>query len=323
MIFPDFLKEGSRVGVCAPSAGVGDRPEEFDMSLQTLRGQGYEICETDGVRLADPRGGTPQQRGEELTSLFRDSSVDAVFCAAGGDFLYECMPYIRWQTLRRHPKWMVGMSDPTSILFTLTTKYDIATIYGYNAGEFGVPEFADYDGHCLAMLRGCLEEQYSTTQYVADFDGLDIRDTYWQTPGGEQQMHGRCIGGCIDVLKDVIGTRYDHAAAFARKYREDGIVWYFDNFSLSAEVFYRTLLQMREAGWLRYARGVLLGRTLFPSSDTGMDYGEALARALPDIPYIYDIDVGHTRPSFTMMNGAIIDVRSSGGRGMVRFALKP
>ena len=154
MIYPAFLKEGDCIGVCAPSAGVGDSLEEFETSLDVLRRQGYEIRETAGVRLADMRGGTAQQRGEEIYGLFRDEGIQAVFCAAGGDFLYECMPYIRWQTLRRHPKWLVGMSDPTSILFTLTVKYDIATIYGYNAGEFGVPEFAGYDENCLAMLQG-------------------------------------------------------------------------------------------------------------------------------------------------------------------------
>ena len=323
MIYPAFLKEGDCIGVCAPSAGVGDSLEEFETSLDVLRRQGYEIRETAGVRLADMRGGTAQQRGEEISGLFRDEGIQAVFCAAGGDFLYECMPYIRWQTLRRHPKWLVGMSDPTSILFTLTVKYDIATIYGYNAGEFGVPEFAGYDENCLAMLQGRLPEQYSTQQYLADFERCDVRDTYWQTPEGSVQMQGHCIGGCIDVLKDVIGTKYDHVREFVRRYKEDGIVWYFDNFSLSTEVFYRTLLQMREAGWLRYASGVMLGRTLFPSSDTGMDYGDALAAALPDVPYMYDVDIGHTRPSVTMMNGAIVHAVCEDGRGSIRFELKP
>jgi len=53
-----------------------------------------------------------------------------------------------------------------------------------------------------------------------------------------------------------------------------------------------------------------------------MSYEEAIERALPDIPAIYDTDIGHTVPSFTMINGAIMKLRYSDGRGTVKFELK-
>ena len=104
--------------------------ESFEASLKVLRQQGWKTWETEHVRVNDLRGGNAKERAEELMSLFAVDSVDAVFSAAGGDFLSEILPYIDWQHLAGHPKWLMGASDPTGILFPLTTMCDIATLYG-------------------------------------------------------------------------------------------------------------------------------------------------------------------------------------------------
>jgi muramoyltetrapeptide carboxypeptidase LdcA involved in peptidoglycan recycling len=53
-----------------------------------------------------------------------------------------------------------------------------------------------------------------------------------------------------------------------------------------------------------------------------MSYEEAINRALPDIPVIYDADIGHTVPSFTLINGAIATLQYRNGKGTIRFTLK-
>ena len=55
MKYPEFLKKGDLIGVCAPSAGVGRKLESFDRSLRTLRAEGYRIRETASVRLDSDR----------------------------------------------------------------------------------------------------------------------------------------------------------------------------------------------------------------------------------------------------------------------------
>ena len=37
-----------------------------------------------------------------------------------------------------------------------------------------------------------------------------------------------------------------------------------------------------------------------------MTYEEAIKRAFPDIPVLYQADIGHTIPSMTMINGAVL-----------------
>ena len=336
MIYPRFLQDNSTVGICAPSAGVGHKIDSFDQSLKVLKQQGWKTWETEHVRVDDLRGGTASQRAQELTALFLHPAVDAVFAAAGGDFLSEILPHLDWEMLREHPKFFCGASDPTGILYPLTTICDIATVYGVNAGSFdttvlsasGEAVLPDYLENALRILKGedVVQESSRLHLGVAPFlapDGPLVFDTPTVCASDTEELHvtGRCIGGCIDVLKDLVGTCYDRTSDFISRYREDGFIWYFDNFALSSAALYRTLLQLRYAGWLspEHTRAVLVGRTCFETEEAEMTYDDAIRMAFPDIPVIRNLDIGHTDPHFTMVNGAMADLDWINGRAKIRF----
>ena len=80
---------------------------------------------------------------------------------------------------------------------------------------------------------------------------------------------------------------------------------------------------MRYAGWIdaKTTKAVLMGRTLMESSDTGMTYAEGIRRAFPDIPVIWEADIGHTVPHFYMVNGAILDLCYENGKAGLKFRL--
>ena len=162
MIYPKFIKENDVIGICAPSKGVGSKLEAFDLSIKRLN-EGFQVKETESVRVNNIRSNTAIKRAEELNALFMDDSVDMVMCASGGDFLFEVLPYIDWKLVCEHPKWFMGYSDPTSILYTLTTKYDIATFYGMNGGSFDMEH--EYVDIALDMIQGDLMDQISYDKY--------------------------------------------------------------------------------------------------------------------------------------------------------------
>lgn len=327
MKYPQFLRTNDTIGISAPSSGVGEKIDSFNASLDTLHRQGYYTKETASVRNPDARSASAFVRGQELTSLFSDTDVNMVMCAAGGDFLIETLEHIDFETLAAHPKWYMGASDPTSILYCYTTKYDVATIYGLNAGSYDLGEDFDYVHTNLEYLKGNLIPQQTypmclpKAKFMVEEIAYDTPDE-WYSNKETFHVRGRCIGGCIDVLKDLIGTPYEDTLGFVERYKEDGTIFYFDNFSMSAEMFYRTLLQFKYAGWFRYTKAVLLGRVLFESSETGMDYAEALHLALQDMPYIYCADIGHTIPAMTLINGAMVDVDFADNAGTLTFTLQ-
>lgn len=327
MVYPEFIKKHEIIGVTAPSAGVGHKLDAYQASIDTLQAQGYTIWETESVRNDDPRSTTAENRGDELNSLFQDENVKMVMCACGGDFLDECLPYVNFRLMKKHPKWLMGMSDPTGILYPYTVKYDVATIYGLNAGSYDETPMLDFVKDNLAMIKGrkVIQRSYpaymSKPPYEADHVEYDT-PSQWLSNVEKINVKGRCIGGCIDVLKDLIGTEYDATRNFVRKYAQDGIIWYFDNFSLSAEVLYRTLLQFSYAGWFQNTKAVIIGRTVFESSETGMTYEEAVTSALPSLPVFYQADIGHTYPHMTMINGAILHLIYEENQAALSFDLK-
>lgn len=327
MIYPAFLKTGSLIGIAAPSAGVGDKLNDYETSLSVLHSQGWKTAETPSVRSPEPRSNTPEKRGEELTSLFLNKDVDFVLSAAGGDFLNEMIPYFDFSAAAAHPKWMMGASDPTGILYPLTTKYDIAAMYGMNAGSFDLGTEWDYIANALHFMNGTdlTEETFprhmAKAKFMVDTPAYDT-DTVPVSGFAQFHVSGRCIGGCIDVLKDLIGTPFDGTADFVDRYADDGQIFFFDNFSMSAENFYRTLKQFAYAGWFRHTKAVIIGRTLFASSETGMTYKEAADLALPDLPVIMEADVGHTIPCWVMLTGAMLDLDWHDNKAHLSFTLK-
>lgn len=327
MIYPAFLKKDNTIGITAPSAGVGHKIEDFDKALTYLKQQGWKIKETESVRNDARCSTTAKGRAEELVSLFKDPDTDFVMCATGGDFLFEILPYVDFKEMQKHPKFLMGASDPTGILYPFTTLYDVSTIYGCNAGSYDISPVPQFIKDNLDILQGKNIVQYSSDKklskppFLADSPEYDT-SSQWEGTVEDLHVQGRCIGGCIDVLKDLIGTRYDGTHDFINRYKEDGFIWYFDNFSQSAEVFYRTLLQMEYAGWFEYTKAIIVGRVCFPSSETEMTYEEAITKAFKDIPVLYEADIGHTIPHMTMINGAIMDLNYHNHKASLSFTLK-
>ena len=52
-------------------------------------------------------------------------------------------------------------------------------------------------------------------------------------PGNNFTMQGRLLGGCLDCLSNLAGTKYDKVAEFNEKYKEDGVIWFIESCDLS------------------------------------------------------------------------------------------
>ena len=327
MIYPEFIKRGGTIGVPAPSSGIYSDDIEFDISLDRLRAEGYKIKETASVRSGKVESAPPSVRGAELNSLFSDGEVDSIICASGGDFLISMLPYVDLELIRKNPKWIQGYSDPTSLLYTITTKCDVATVYGANAGGFWQTKTERSFDYSLDVLRGNIPIQKSFELYERDRSGRDggynlTEKVEWIAPAGDFEARGRIIGGCLDCLADLVGTRFDGTLDFIDKYRADGFIWYFDIFAMKAEMVHNTLFKMKDIGMFENARGFVFGRVCFPSSFADISYIDAAKKILGDAPMVFDADVGHVAPKFTLINGAIGELRVFGGKGQLKMILE-
>ena len=335
MIYPKFLKPGDTIGVCAPSDGINPESTSIDLSYSYLKNEGYNIVEMPNVRTGHQPSADPITRAKEFNELMKREDIDFIFSAAGGEFLMEMLPYvddeiIKEQIKNGHTKWLSGFSNPTLLLMYLTTKFDIATLYGCNAGAFSYNKLHESLQNALKIIKGdiVVQNSFDKCQRISFDEETDEElilntDSRWITPNGEVDIEGRLIGGCIDTLVFFHGTRFDFVKEYIERYKDDGFIWYFDNFGLSVEDLYSMLWTLRESGWFKYAKGFVFGRTMFESSRRGATYVEGIQRALgTEVPIILETEVSHIKPRFCLINGAIGHFKSKDGKGSLEMRLE-
>lgn len=325
--YPKFIQQNETIGITALSAGVGRKIDSFNKSLESLKKNRFNIIETENVRVNSEISSSAEERAKELNELVIDKNISMIMCASGGDFLLEILPYVNYDNISKNPKWIMGASDPSSILYVITTKLDIATLYGLNAGSYDQNELHESLKNNLEILKGNIVVQNSFDLYQIEedtnLDGYNLTEkVQWNSLNGECEIEGRIIGGCIDVLRYLLGTPNDYTEKFIEKYKDDGIVWYFDIYALSSEDFYLTLLQMKEAGWFKYIKGIIVGRVRYPQTFTSVTYEDALLKVFSDIPTIFNADIGHVSPKMSLINGALTKIKCKDGKGILEFKLE-
>jgi len=324
MIYPKFLNNNSTIGIAAPSSGVGHKLDSFDLSVNNLK-KHFNVIETESVRNNSVVSNTPKIRGKEFNDLINNKEIEMILCASGGDFCISSLEYIDFDSLKNNIKWVEGYSDPTSILYHITTKYDIATIYGNNAGSFDQNNLHKSLEYNIELLKGNIkrQEKYNLYQKEKQENVYNLTEpVVYKNINGNVNETGRIIGGCLDVLINIIGTKYDYTNEFMERYKSDGIIWYFDIFSLTSEDLYNKLYQFKYAGYFQYTKCILIGRILFKNSFTDTTYEEVLKEVLPDIKIIYDFDLGHVAPKMTIINGSLCHVVSNDNEAYLETYLK-
>lgn len=333
MIYPKFIKENDVIGVTAPSDGEKE-PEDIyrlNNAIKKFEELHYKIKETPDVRTSIKGKSAPSKvQARELEELFKDKDVSMIMCACGGEFLLEMLSEVNLNIIKDNPKWLQGFSDPTGLLFTITTNLDIATIYGDNFSSFGMKNWHKSLYNNLEILKGNIVPQESFDKYestraeriIGDEEyNLDAKVKWENLNQEEINITGRMIGGCIDILTELFGTRFDKTKEFIEKYKEDGIIWYFDNCELTSENLIRTLWKFKDNGWFKYTKGIIFGRSAIEKSYYDISFKEAVERSLLDlnVPIIINTDIGHVSPRMTIINGAIANIVSKEGKGEIEF----
>jgi len=324
MIYPKFLNNNSIIGITSPSSGVGHKLDSFNLSIKNLN-KYFNIIETESVRNNNAVSNIPEIRGNEFNELINNKDVNMIFCASGGEFCISCLDYIDFDSFKDNLKWIEGYSDPTSILYYITTKYDIATIYGNNAGSFDQYKLHKSLEYNIDLLKGNIKRQekydlYENTRRDKEYNLTE--PVIYKNINGSVDVTGRIIGGCLDVLTNIIGTKYDCTNDFIERYKNDGIIWYFDIFSLTTEDLYNKLYQFKYAGYFKYTKCIIIGRILFKTTFTDTTYENILKEVLPDIKIIYDFDIGHVPPKMIIINGSLVRAVSNDVEAYLETYLK-
>ena len=340
MIYPNALKKGDTIATTAMSDGITDpnKLKRIDNAIDQIKEMGYEFLETSNTRTSyKGRSSSAKERAEQFTELWQNEKVKSIIMITGGDFLLETLEQLDFEELKKYPpKWVKGYSDITGITFLLTTILDIATIYSENLPSYGAKPIFQSELDAIELMKGNQIRQFSFEKFEnewADYEKNPFAEkkltekVEWKNLNHESKIHfkGRSIGGCFDVIRYLIGTKFDHVKQYIQKYQEDGIIWFLEIFDMDTTTLFLNLWQMRNSGYFENCKGIIFGRSLFLRETNGIDFETTIKDAIGDlnIPVIYDADFGHRAPQMSIVSGAVIEVESENGRGYIDTYFKP
>ena len=222
-----YLKPGKKIGVCAPSDGNYEETDlrRLDNAKANLSKLGFDVKETGHVRVSElGRSADARTRANEVMNLFENHDVGAIFATKGGDFECEILPYIDFGKIAVHQKHFCGYSDNTCLTYSLATLLDMETVYTNNFNEFGMEHLHESLQICLDLLQGKANEQHSYDAYESSYNDrvTGIEDyvldgkTELKSMNGEEEFEvsGTLLGGCLEVVLQLMGTRFEDTKGF-------------------------------------------------------------------------------------------------------------
>ncbi len=340
MRYPDYLKAKETIGFVAPSFGCNMEPyrSAFEQAQKKFKEKGYGLhlgpnCYAgEGIGISN----TPEKCGKELTDSYCSKDNQAIISCGGGELMCGILDYVDFDKIRAaEPKWYMGYSDNTNFTFLLTTLCDVASIYGPCAGTFGMepwhPSVQDafdvmtgaktrvsgYEGWEKESLKDA--EHPLVPYHITEKKILKIYDPETGTmQTGEEcstNISGRLLGGCLDCLANLVGTKFDKVEEFSENYKEEGILWFLESCDLNVMSIRRALWQLEHSGWFRHVKGFIIGRPLcFGEEAMGLNHYSAVTGILDkyNVPIIMDADIGHFSPMMPLICGSYATVSVQG-----------
>jgi len=333
MRYPQLLKPGDTVGICAPSSGVTGETQNkrLDNAVRNIQALGYKVIETASLRnVVKNVSADSKTRAAEFTELYENPDVKLILPPWGGEFLMDMLPYLDFGKLASAtPKWISGYSDMSTLTFALTLSSDLATVHGSNCMNMGYSRIHETDLRLFDVISNEESSQKSWDSWGGFTSWDDLSgDVYtlknpsvWKSLNCDEEVSftGMMIGGCMDTLCKLLGTRFAPVDRFLEKYKQHGFIWTLESCEMTASEIYRTFWQMNECGWFKYCNGIIYGRPDGYSDAKDFNLQDALHQGLGNlnIPIIYDADIGHIPPQMQIINGAIGKVDFNYGKAIV------
>ncbi|MGI2327008.1 S66 family peptidase [Planococcus sp. YIM B11945] len=320
------------IGITAPSSGLSKELHGLLLEAENrLKRRGFKVKLGDTVWTQQFAKSAPaDKRAAELMAMFENASIDFIVPPWGGELMVEVLEHLDFA--RIEPKWLLGYSDISGLLLAITLQTGIATAHGTNFIDLRGEEMDATTARWMDVLttkEGESATQISSLLYQKKWDHDHTtpvvfhltEPTVWKTVSGHrEQFSGRLLGGCIDIIRHLIGTPFGNVRQFREQHIPgEPLVWYLENCELNITDLRRSLVQMKYAGWFENCSGILFGRSAANQAVDGytaeLAYKE-LAQEL-SLPIAYDIDCGHMPPQLTFVNGTFADITVHEGKGKV------
>lgn len=333
MKYPEFIKSDKTVYLASPSFGCATSyyKPRLDKAIANVSGLGINLIKGPYIYNDGILSSTPENLGKEIMDAW--SKYDLIWSVAGGEVMVKILDYIDFDKIASStPKWFMGYSDNTNLTFLLTTICDVASIYGACTPEFGSENLSQYNYDLIDLIKGNKLEFTGYDKYEVDSLKSDenpyanlnatVKSYIHKYNMTSDKISGRLVGGCIDVISCLVGTKYDNTDAFNKKY--DDIIFFFEACDMNPIEVARRLIQFKNAGWFKKTKAIVFGRPLNDSDMFGVSYEKYIIDALDDlnIPLLFGLDIGHVKPQIPVICGSTCDIELIDETYKITYTLK-
>lgn len=296
-IIPPPLKPGDLLKVIAPSGALREL-DAFTRGVEIWRSHGYRVEVPPNI---DERwgylAGTDENRRQQLVSAWQDPDCRGILCARGGFGSTRILEDWHWQQNSTSPKWLIGFSDITALLWSL-----------YTAGISGV--------HAPVLTTLADEPEWSIQRLFDWVEGrslAELRGTGW----GGGVATGTLLPGNLTVATHLLGTSLQPDFT--------GVILAFEDVAEAPYRIDRMLTQWRLSGALSKVCGIALGgftKCESPPNVPSFTLEEVLRDAfggqshrLGDlgIPIVSNLPFGHDSPNAALPVGVQVTLDADYG----------
>lgn len=285
---PQPLQPGDRLTVISTSGSLREF-EDFNRGVELWRSWGYEIDFSAGYQAQDGYlAGSDQDRRENLRAAWLDPNCRGILCSRGG---YGSARLLEdWEWPAGEPKWLLGFSDVTGILWSLA-KAGVESLHG----------------PVLTTLAD--EPDWAQTRLRNYLTGMPLEPLTGKGWGGGKSR-GRLMVANLTVATNLLGTPWQP------NWRD--VILAIEDVTEAPYRIDRMLTQWRLSGCLSSLAGLAIGRFSrcdapagFPSWTVEAVLGDRLGDL--QIPIVSDLPFGHDGPNAVLPVGAWVELDGDGG----------
>ncbi len=318
MIKPQRLKRGDTVAIVSLSRGMlGEKPfiHKYELAKERLENDyGLHVVPMkNALKGVDYLYRHPEARAEDLMDAFRDTNIKAIFNAIGGNDTIRLLPYIDFDVIRENPKIFTGFSDTTTNHFMMQ-KAGLVSYYGLSVMN-NWAEYVEINPYTKEAIQKILFEPPDTldipcSAYCSfnedkvwwDENNMQKRTPQYENYGyellqGKGTVRGTLLGGCINVFPSLLGT-----SLFPSPDEWQGKIMLIETSESDMPEFLLTelLRNFHAQGILHAINGIIVGKPSIKNKYESYKevYRKVIAEeaGLPDLPILYNVNVGHAYP---------------------------
>ena len=298
MNLPAKLCKNDKIGVVALSDPVSGTEvvDWVKRGVKNLQNMGFDVALGSTLFTKDYyTSDTALNRWKDFEKMIRDPSIKAIITAIGGENAHQILPFVDFKLIAKNPKIILGYSDPTVLLNSISKYCNMPAFYGPHVISFD-PQWAWYSEYTLNCFKTLLMKKH---------DSFIIPPSKDRECWNEGVAKGCLVGGCLVDLMKLLATPWEP------DWKDKILI--LESINQTPQNIDVCLTQLCQAGVFNKIKGLILG-TFHNCITSKNNKDKPLKKIFKDIlqlskiPILKTVDFGHFSHICPFPLGAMCEV---------------